>query len=1273
MNGTVTGNVYGGGLNGAMQGTGVCSVTVQGGVIRGNLYGGGSSGSLAGPSQVVVRGGEVRGNVYGGGDQGSVAGGCTVEITGGTVGGGVYGGGDQGAVSGGASVALSGGTVSGNVFGGSRGVENTPETGAVTGNTSVSITGGVLGSYSGTAGETFDQTTGNVYGGGEFARVKAGAGTASEGNSAVTVDVHEDTEVHPAVGGSVYGGGSRADVEKKSTVRLKAGRVGGSIYGAGYGASSVSESTEVTVEGGSVGNHVFGGGAEGLVETTASVTVSGGTMRSVFAAGEGKEETGVDTGRVSGSASVSVTGGTIAGGLYGGGYLGLVGTGSSVLAETPQTSAHTEVILSGGTVDYVFGGGSGSGSDPTFGAVFGTAGVTVTGGTVTGSVYGGSNYAYVTGDTRVSLKGASVGGSVYGGGNLNRSPEEGFDNASFLVLGNSSLTLDGTGGLTVGGSVFGSGNLTRVQGTRELTVKNLTASFCSIQRTTRTRLEASKITLTGADDITDDQGTKAFSITKVDDLQLMSSTLCLEAEARELGALGNYDGSGEASSAVSYRSTLQMAPGLLLQLMPSSEAGGAGNYGSVSGVLWLEMSGEVSGGRGVRIEAAETSPIGDGAADTGVFQKKETPANQGLEMISGSVAGSHHFWRLGGSVLERKVTISAPRQDAGGQNTVSQAFQIPTASGSTVYKITGFRKVSGDFTLVKAEEGAGGSMTLPAFSEGQAAGDTFALRVGPTDSGNRGTWEMPADGSGELWGSYVLSSLPAGETAWNSGVEGIWKRGASYPTTVSTGTGAGNNAEFTFSLVYDASYDDFSGGELEFTFQEYRTGSSMGEEDLENTVVVLLTLEGEEGSAAQSAYVERGRKFDSLTNQDPVTLMGGGAVTASFTTVYYPASAGSGNMFLCLCSGSDGTPAAFPEGTRIVLGDIGTAAHSYYFYRTGAGEQRIALSGFTRTGTSGSVVYPGPADITSRITEKLLFAVDFSNVDSAALLGLGDYSLRLIHSPDSDLSAAAPAAFSIVAGQAHELVFSGDASATTHTRLGVTLEPRIAEADTRYADGAGIRLTLTDSAGEPVSFPSKIQVGGAAESVLRDPDGTVSFVLPVSGSSSVVLDFSAVPETMLASGSYQVHAVLRPRTGLQVDLNHGGPDASPEPVAFTLKREVRSGRAVSAQLKDETQRLADVSAGDALLEFTVAAQTEEGDRLEAWMFRKTGTTPEASSYMRLPAGDGWCTVGALSGGTAEALLTVPQGTESGTYRVVFRVTDAGGSVLAEEPYNFIVK
>ena len=102
-----------------------------------------------------------------------------------------------------------------------------------------------------------------------------------------------------------------------------------------------------------------------------------------------------------------VTGGTVNGGLYGGsnasgtlsGDVTMKITGGKVGESSQKTAS-------------VYGGGYGEGA-----IVVGSTDVTMTGGTINGSVFGGGNQGTVGSNATVTITGGEIKQNVYGGGN----------------------------------------------------------------------------------------------------------------------------------------------------------------------------------------------------------------------------------------------------------------------------------------------------------------------------------------------------------------------------------------------------------------------------------------------------------------------------------------------------------------------------------------------------------------------------------------------------------------------------------------------------------------------------------------------------------------------------------------------------------------------------------------------------------------------------------------------------------------------------------------
>ena len=330
------------------------------------------------------------------------------------------------------------------VFGGGNG-EGTDNPGAnVANGTNVAIHAGNIhqafagsnakGNITGTSAVTIDhdistcnELVDEVYGGGNLA-----AGNAGE----ITVECG-------AIIGDLYGGANQADIgtsTSPSNITLNvtggtinrvfggnntSGNIYGSItvnvekaddcdldlnyvYGAGnqaaYAPTTAGAYPAVNILKGTVKKDVFGGGlgSTAVVTSNPTVKINGGSVTgNVFGGGSAAN--------VKGNTAVTLTTGT-AGNLYGG------GEAASVLANGTSYLGNTSVSVVGGTVsNSIYGGGLGNTT-----TVAGNVAVSVSGGAITKDVYGGSGFGTVNtnGDnsTTVTISGGTVSGDIYGGG-----------------------------------------------------------------------------------------------------------------------------------------------------------------------------------------------------------------------------------------------------------------------------------------------------------------------------------------------------------------------------------------------------------------------------------------------------------------------------------------------------------------------------------------------------------------------------------------------------------------------------------------------------------------------------------------------------------------------------------------------------------------------------------------------------------------------------------------------------------------------------------------
>ena len=198
--------------------------------------------------------------------------------------------------------------------------------------------------------------------------------------------------------GNVFGGGSGYWSYKKS--------------GGGWewleSAGLVEGNTNLTISGGHILTNVYGGNETTNVNGTCTITMTGGTLGVprtleqitahpvtcyLFGAGKGDQRTHFNKRTNVGNVVINMSGGTIYGSIFGGGEDGhVLGDVNMTISETDAANKPT-IIGTWGTsyVDgNIFGGGRGfSGEALTAGVVCGNVNLSISGGTMLGSIYGG--------------------------------------------------------------------------------------------------------------------------------------------------------------------------------------------------------------------------------------------------------------------------------------------------------------------------------------------------------------------------------------------------------------------------------------------------------------------------------------------------------------------------------------------------------------------------------------------------------------------------------------------------------------------------------------------------------------------------------------------------------------------------------------------------------------------------------------------------------------------------------------------------------------------
>ena len=414
------------------------SARIKDGTIRGSVYGGAADNSAGGTREMIITGGEIRGWVAGGangrdsGDQDRNA-----RTNGNSR---IYVGGN--AIIGGANATTVNQSAGGQVFGAGRGT---------IGNNNTNLNGNgyperasVINSYvviadNATISNGNSEVAANVYGGGNYGyvietsnvyilggTVKGNVYGGAYGNYNPFEGSTNIFVKGGSVNGSVYGGSNEGGKIATSNVTMTGGIVNGSVFGAGLGIkyshttnpqfeyNNEVDRTNVIISGGTINNNVYGGGQEGRVNEDAVVTVSGGTMKNIFGAGMGSNNS---TANIGGTTAVTVSGGTISESVYGGGENGNVKQANNPAKGDPESPrdipAVSTVNIEGGSIAYnVFGGGK-------MGFTNGGTVVNMIGGTVEGSVFGGAfgtnGTVYVAGQRTVNMRGGTINKHLYGG------------------------------------------------------------------------------------------------------------------------------------------------------------------------------------------------------------------------------------------------------------------------------------------------------------------------------------------------------------------------------------------------------------------------------------------------------------------------------------------------------------------------------------------------------------------------------------------------------------------------------------------------------------------------------------------------------------------------------------------------------------------------------------------------------------------------------------------------------------------------------------------
>lgn len=399
---------------------------------------------------------------------------------------------------------------------------------------------------------------------------------------------------------NVYGGNNEGGQTAESFVYVTGGTLT-NVYGGGYQATTPI--TNVSLTGGTVTNGFGGGNAANV--TTANIILDGTDSTDIY--GGSNQQGTVNT------ANVTITSGTVTN-VYGGNNAGGNTVNTNVVVTSGATNVYgggNQAITSGNTnvklkncniTNNAYGGGNGiaavvvgnsqitvEGLTTILGDLFGGGNaaangtisnnnsmtiVLITGGTISGDIYGAANTSVVYGNTEVKIgssavnnnnlekKTINIGGTVFGGGKSNLVGSENYDFSFESVTGDVNIVINaygydnGVDDFDILGSIFGSGNAAKISGDGYINISNYGANNnikenISIQRATQVVLDNSTIHFAGTTDRTNEIATAIYTFNRIDDIILKNNTtIYLDSGVNITSKLESLDSSNNKESVI---------------------------------------------------------------------------------------------------------------------------------------------------------------------------------------------------------------------------------------------------------------------------------------------------------------------------------------------------------------------------------------------------------------------------------------------------------------------------------------------------------------------------------------------------------------------------------------------------------------------------------------------------------------------------------------------------------------------------------------------------
>ena len=622
----------------------------------------------------------------------------------------IIGGAGETATYGNRILQITGGKVTHAVFGGSNGYESSEGNGTVNGSSYIYVGGkAVIGDTS------LDQENDNLYGeeiGSVFGIGNGRSGYSSIGSSDNSYIIIAD---RATVNKSVYGGGN---------------------FGA-TGVSSTSNTSEskITIIGGTIKDSVYGGGnsnGSGNSSKTSTITIemTGGKVEGSVYGGSNVK------GTVYGSTSVNIKGGTVSTNVYGGGKGGYTDSNNP---GTFVTRAVSVVV-----------GDSSSSVAPT----------------ITGSVYGGSAFGTVNGEsntntvssynTTVTVNKGTIG-NVFGGG-------QGDSTFTPYVEGNVTVTIN-NGNIT---NVYGGNDMAGTpNGTVTVTLNNGTISNSIYGGGNKAAVDVTHVNLNGGSAVNAYGGSNQAGATTTNITLAGSTVTNLYGGSNQTGDIGTTNvtvtsGSagtvfgGNNSGGTVTTTNVTISGGTITTAVygggksaPVRTTNVHLNSSTIPSAFGGGQSADVSTGTYVTVNGSNVTNLYGGSDTTGAVTASNVTVTTGTV---GTIYGGNN---LGGSTTTTTVTVNGgnvshvygggKQATAGTTNVNLNASSIVdvygggeaanvtvetnvTVAGSTIGTLFGGSNTSGTVTASNILVMAGGATTI--YGGNNLGGTTTTTNVG---------------------------------------------------------------------------------------------------------------------------------------------------------------------------------------------------------------------------------------------------------------------------------------------------------------------------------------------------------------------------------------------------------------------------------------------------------------------------------------------------------------------------------------------------------------